>query len=142
MISQLRQPESRVAGTRQVAYINNVLIVEDDHHLANWLAEVLTYENCMVDIASNGMEALDKLCATVYDAVVCDLMMPRIDGESLYKQVCKSYPYLNDKFVFITGLATIQGGMTDFIARGSCFLVPKPISTETLCAALGEVLQR
>jgi two-component system cell cycle sensor histidine kinase/response regulator CckA len=126
---------------RPVQLIHRVLVVEDDHELADLLSEVLTYENCTADLASNGMEAMEKLRGYDYDAVVCDLMLPRIDGEALYQQVAQQYPYLSDRFLFITGHATHRGGHTDFIYRSGNSLLEKPFEIEQLRAALKELFR-
>jgi len=89
--------------------MHRVLVVDDDHDLAVLLGEVLTYENCEVDIAANGMEAMDRLRTSDYDAVLCDLMMPRVDGEAVYNEVVRDYPYLANRFLFVTGQPSAQG---------------------------------
>jgi CheY-like chemotaxis protein len=119
-------------STHPVEYIHRVLVVEDDYQLAELLSEVLTYENCTADIAANGMEALDSLRGADYEVVVCDLMMPRVDGEALYNEAVRQYPYLADKFLFITGNPARRGGLTDFIHR----------TGNTLRAALKELFER
>ena len=125
-----------------VAYIYNVLVVEDDLQLADWLAEVLTYENCTVDLASNGIEALDRLCSASYDALVCDIMMPRFDGEALYHEVAKRYPYLANRFLFITGSPTVQAGMANFATRSGNLLLTKPLEIEAIRRALQDLCAR
>jgi len=127
---------------RPVEFVQRVLVVEDDHELADLLSEVLTYENCTADLASNGMEAIEKLRGADYDAIVCDLMMPRVDGEALYGQVTQQYPYLADRFLFITGEAVRKGGLTDFIYRTGNALLEKPFEVEQLRAALQELFRR
>ena len=127
---------------RPVEFIQRVLVVEDDHELADLLSEVLTYENCTADLASNGMEAMEKLRGADYDAIVCDLMMPRVDGEALYNQVTQQYPYLADRFLFITGEAVRKGGLTDFIYRTGNTLLEKPFEIEQLRSALQELFRR
>ena len=127
---------------RPVQLIRHVLIVEDDYELADVLAEVLTHENCVSDHASNGMEALGKLRSTHYDAIVCDLMMPRVDGQAFYNQVAKDYPYLADQFLFITGQSSRQAGLTDFITRTGNTLLEKPFDIEQFRAALQELFVR
>lgn len=124
------------------AFINRVLVVEDDYQLAELLAEVLTYENCTADIAANGMEALDLLRGADYDAVLCDLMMPRFDGEALYREAAKSYPHLADRFLFITGHASRRGGFTDYIYSTGNTILEKPFEIEQLRAALQELFKR
>ena len=127
---------------RPVQLIRHVLIVEDDYELADVLAEVLTHENCVSDHASNGMEALNKLQSTSYDAIICDIMMPRVDGQAFYQQVAREYPYFSDRFMFITGQTTRKAGFTDFIMRTGNSLLEKPFEIEQLRIALNELFSR
>ena len=127
---------------RPVELIHRVLVVEDDHQLSDLLAEVLTFENCTTELASNGMEAIEKLRGADFDGIICDLMMPRVDGEAFYKKVAQEYPYLANRFVFITGQAVHRGGLTDFIYRTGNNLLEKPFEVEQLRAALKELFRR
>ncbi len=127
---------------RPTAYIKRVLIVEDDHQLAEMIAEVLTFENHLPDIAANGLEALDRLRTADYEAVICDLMLPGLDGERLYAEALKEFPFLAEKFLFITGQAASRAGLTDFIYRTGNTLLEKPFEVEQLRTALNELLAR
>ncbi len=127
---------------RPKEYFNRVLVVDDDYQLADLLREVLTYENCSVDVASNGMEAMGLLRSADYEAVVCDLMMPRMDGEALYNEVVKQFPYLSDRFLFMTSQAVSRAGFSDFVSRTGNTLLEKPIEVEQLRAAVGELFRR
>ena len=122
--------------------IQTVLIVEDDYHLADTLCEVLTYENCLADVAANGMEARDKLRGADYEAVVCDLIMPLIDGEALYNEIAREHPYLADKFLFITGHASAKSGFTSFIRQTGNSLLEKPFEMDQFRTALRDVFAR
>lgn len=130
------------ASPRPQEFIRPILIVEDDYLLAELLAEVLTFENCVADIASNGMEALDKLRTTEYEAIICDLMMPRVDGRALYEETVRSYPHLEHKFLFITGALAGRSGLTDFIHPTGNSLLLKPFDPDQFRAALRELLDR
>ena len=122
--------------------MHRVLVVDDDHDLAELLREVLTYENCEVDIAGNGMEAMDCLRTGDYEAVLCDLMMPRIDGEVLYNDVVRDYPFLANRFLFITGQPSRKAGFSDFVWRTGNQLIEKPFDIQQLRTAVRDVLQR
>jgi two-component system cell cycle sensor histidine kinase/response regulator CckA len=122
--------------------MHRVLVVDDDHDLAVLLGEVLTYENCEVDIAANGMEAMDRLRTSDYDAVLCDLLMPRVDGEAVYNDVVRDYPYLANRFLFITGQPSRKAGFSDFVWRTGNQLIEKPFDVQQLRTAIREVLQR
>ena len=132
--------KSKPAAPSQVMY--RVLIVDDDYELADLLLEVLTMENCVPEHAPNGMEALDRLRTGQYDAVISDLMMPLMDGETLYKEVVKKFPYLADRFLFVTSQAARQSGFTEFISRTGNGILEKPFEVDQLRTALKELLRR
>jgi len=122
--------------------MRRVLVVDDDYDLAQLLREVLTYDNCEVEIATNGMEAMDRLRAEEYDAVICDLMMPRIDGEVLYNDVVRQYPFLANRFIFVTGQASRKAGFSDFVSRTGNHLIEKPFDLAAFRAAVQDTVKR
>jgi two-component system OmpR family response regulator len=63
-----------------------VLIVEDERDLADTLRRALEEEEFAVDISADGEDALFKIREMPYDAVVLDLMLPRLDGWAVLKQ--------------------------------------------------------
>jgi DNA-binding response OmpR family regulator len=63
-----------------------ILIVEDERRMANYIGRALTEEAFAVDIASDGPKGLELARTYEYDAIVLDLMLPRLDGLS----VCRS----------------------------------------------------
>src|SRR3954454_22969236 len=82
-----------------------VLLVDDDKQLASALQWILADENFLVDVAYDGEEALLKVKAHEYDAVICDLKMPRLRGDEFYLEAKSLRPTLADRFIFITGFA-------------------------------------
>lgn len=130
------------SAAQPTVLVRHVLVVDDDPYVAEWLAEVLVYENCTADIATNAMEALDLMRSGIYDAVISDIMMPRIDGEAFYERVVKDYPYMAEKFLFITGQATVQAGISDFTTRSGNLMMIKPLQIDDLRVALQELVQR
>ena len=83
-----------------------VLLVDDDKQLASALQWILADENFLVDVAFDGEEALLKVAAHDYDVIICDLKMPRLQGDALYLRARELRPNLEDRFIFITGYAT------------------------------------
>src|SRR5580704_18991984 len=82
-----------------------VLVVDDDKQLAAALQWILADENFLVDVAHDGEEAIIKVRANVYDAVVCDVMMPRLRGDDFFLKARQIRPDIGDRFIFITGFA-------------------------------------
>ena len=62
-----------------------LLVVEDERDLAQTLRRALEEEEFAVDLAENGEDALYKIREMSYDAVVLDLMLPRLDGWSVLR---------------------------------------------------------
>ena len=57
-----------------------ILIVEDEPAIAQLVRQGLMEANYTVDVAGDGKDALDCALATDYDAVVLEILMPRLDG--------------------------------------------------------------
>ena len=62
-----------------------VLVVEDEAALGAAVAESLIDAGFVVDRAANGEEALARVKTRVYDLIICDLKMPRVDGMQFYR---------------------------------------------------------
>src|SRR5579863_1190013 len=60
-----------------------ILVVDDEKHMRNMLELGLAQHGFDVTAASDGVEALERARSTPFDAIVLDVMMPRIDGTSL-----------------------------------------------------------
>lgn len=116
-----------------------VLIVEDEPLLRKALAEQLG-EAHDVAVAANGQDALARLSAAHFDAVLCDLRMPGMSGETLYRRVESEHPYLRHRFIFMTGVGF--GVQTEsFIESVGAPMLEKPFAMEAALARIAEVLR-
>jgi DNA-binding response OmpR family regulator len=116
-----------------------ILVVDDDQQLASALQWILADENYLVDVAYDGDEALLKVKAHDYDAVICDLKMPHLRGDDFYLQARELRPPLADRFIFITGYATDPAVRNFLIEQEVKFLV-KPFPIPGLINCLRELL--
>ncbi len=116
-----------------------ILVVDDDQQLASALQWILADENYLVDVAYDGDEALLKVKAHDYDAVICDLKMPLLRGDELYLKAKEIRPPLEDRFIFITGYATDPAVRHFLIEQEVKFLV-KPFPIPGLISCLRELL--
>src|SRR5579863_851797 len=66
-----------------------VLIVEDEGKIANILRKGLLMDLYNVDIASDGEEALEKVSYNSYDFIILDVMLPKIDGLIVCREIRK-----------------------------------------------------
>ena len=64
-----------------------ILLVEDDHRIAQPLAEDLRHQHHVEDLADDGVKGWEYSQAVSYDLILLDLMLPQLDGISLCKQL-------------------------------------------------------
>ncbi len=64
-----------------------VLIVDDEELIRNIIKEYCHSEGYITDEAENGLEAIEKVKENDYDIIILDLMMPKLDGYSSYRQI-------------------------------------------------------
>ena len=64
-----------------------LLLAEDEKALSNVLVAILKHNNYSVDAVYNGQEALDYLDTEMYDALILDIMMPKVDGLTVLKTI-------------------------------------------------------
>src|SRR3954454_21149790 len=102
-----------------------VLVVDDDKQLASALQWILADENFLVDVAFDGEEALLKVKVHEYDAIICDLMMPRVRGDAFYLEAKTLRPNLAERFIFITGFAA-DSEIKDFLRDSGVKHLAKP----------------
>lgn len=85
-----------------------ILIVEDEDILRENISEMLQFKGFDTMQAANGQEALDKLEVEIPDLIICDLMMPIMNGYCLLQRV-KATPYLSHiPFIILTAFNKID----------------------------------
>ena len=111
-----------------------LLLVDDDIQLASALQWILADEKFLVDLAADGEEAIRKVKTHRYDAVVCDLMMPRVTGDEFYLKAKKLQPMLSDRFIFMTGFPA-DPKIKSFLAEHDVkyFIKPFPVGRLINC---------
>jgi DNA-binding response OmpR family regulator len=125
-------------------YINSlelkaILVVDDDQQLASALQWILADENFLVDIAFDGEEALLKVKAHDYDAVICDLKMPKLRGDEFYLKAREMRPSLGDRFIFITGYFA-DSKIALFLNQHEVKYLVKPFAVQGLINCVKELL--
>ena len=116
-----------------------VLVVEDEPALASAVADALRDAGYRVERAADGEAALECVEATVFDLVICDLKMPKLDGPSFYRVLCERKPALARHVIFVTG--DVAGTDSErFLAETGCRWLPKPFRLNDLLRVAHEVL--
>jgi PAS domain S-box-containing protein len=89
----LRKKHARAADDDRLRGAR-ILVVDDDGGIRRSLTEILELDGCRVDSASDGEDALAKLAEGRYDAVISDVVMPKMDGYDLYTSIRERWPGL------------------------------------------------
>lgn len=116
-----------------------ILLVDDDKQLASALQWILADENFLVDVAYDGEEAMLKIKAHEYDAIICDLKMPRLRGDEFYLKAKDVRPGLSDRFIFITGFAT-DPSIAVFLTKHHLKYLVKPFPVQGLIKCVKQLL--
>ena len=121
--------------------MNSLLIIEDDADCRKSMALILTMEGFGVRTAKNGANGLTLIRETRPDLILCDIIMPGMDGHSLLEHLKSDSSVANIPFIFVSALderADVRSGM----ARGADDYLSKPFTAEELLAAVVGRLQR
>jgi two-component system cell cycle sensor histidine kinase/response regulator CckA len=136
----LPRPPERAASAPDAAVGAAVLVVEDEVALGTAVAEALGDAGFVVDRASDGIEALERLKERRYDLIVCDLKMPRLDGASFYRELQTIDAAMARRVLFVTG--DVAGTDAErFLEETGCRWLAKPFRLKDLLRASREMVE-
>ncbi|GIV98447.1 MAG: hypothetical protein KatS3mg057_3104 [Herpetosiphonaceae bacterium] len=116
--------------------MKTVLIVDDELAIADMLAVMLEDEGYHVMTAENGREALIRLAQVRPDVVLCDVMMPLLDGRELCKAMQSSADYQSIPIIMMSAASAWQAG-TD--CRYAAFL-SKPFDLNEVLSVIEQLI--
>ena len=116
-----------------------VLVVEDERHMAAHLGRVLAQESFAVDLAHDGLRALELAAEHQHDAIVLDLMLPGLDGLAVCRRVRQSQA--NTPILILSARDMVEDRVRGLDAGADDYLV-KPFAIEELLARLRALLRR
>jgi len=117
--------------------MRRILVVDDEPLIVSSLLVALSRSADVLGETS-AERALQLLQTGIFDAVVCDVMMPSITGIDLHQQVVAKNPALASKFVFMTG-GTYTARARDYLESVSNPRLTKPFEIRDLVAAIEAV---
>ena len=118
-----------------------VLVLEDNAAFAEVLKETLEGQDYSVTVVPSGVEGVQKILHSDFDAIVCDMVMPNFPGDMFYRAVQNSRPHLCKRFVFISGYQD-NPKVTKFIEEVRGVVLWKPFKMRLLFEALETVTGR
>ena len=116
----------------------NILIVDDEAGIRDIIKEYLEFEDFGFDEAGDGLEAIEKIRKNDYDAVILDIMMPKVDGFTALREIRKfsqvPVVMLSARGEEYDKLFGFELGVDDYVT--------KPFSPKELIARIKSIIKR
>jgi CheY-like chemotaxis protein len=119
------------------AYRARILVVDDEPLIGRSLRRSLSDHDEVVAVTTAAAALARLRRGERYDVVLCDLMMPEMDGIEFHRRLSASHPIEASRVVFITGGA-VTARVESFFRSVQNVLLPKPIDFDTLRALIDQ----
>lgn len=116
-----------------------ILLVEDEKYMAQALEQVLQKNNYAVDLAYDGEYGLDCALSGIYDVIILDIMLPKMNGLDVLK--CLRNERVSTLVLLLTAKSETQDKVTGLDLGADDYLA-KPFKTEELLARLRALTRR
>lgn len=116
-----------------------ILIIEDEVRLAGTLADMAGEDGYTTDVANDGETGLDSALSGIYDAIVLDVMLPRLDGFEVLKQMRKEG--IQTPVLMLTAKSDLVDRVHG-LDLGADYYLTKPFENAEFLACLRAILRR
>ncbi|MBS1510301.1 MAG: response regulator [Bacteroidetes bacterium] len=121
--------------------MKKILLIEDNDDIRNNTAELLELSNYKVIVAKNGKEGVEKAIEYAPDLIICDIMMPVLDGYGVLHALHKNENIKNTPFIFLTA-KTDHDDMRRGMEAGADDYITKPFNGTELLNAVDSRLRK
>jgi DNA-binding NtrC family response regulator len=119
--------------------MSNILIIDDEKSIRKTLSEILSYEGYKIEEAGDGEEGLKKFQEKVYDVVLCDIKMPKMDGLEFLDKAGESNPDV--PVIMISGHGTIETAV-EAVKKGAYDYIAKPPDLNRLLITIRNAMDK
>jgi len=116
-----------------------ILVIEDERKLAEALCEILSKNKYAVDMALDGEFGLDCARSGIYDLILLDLMLPKLDGKKLLETVRREG--ISTPVIIISAKGLLSDRIEGLDLGGDDYIT-KPFSADELLARIRAILRR
>lgn len=118
-----------------------ILLIEDNDEIRENTAEILELANYKVDTAANGKAGVEKALECTPDLIICDIMMPVLDGYGVLHLLHKNDTLKNITFIFLTAKSE-RGDFRKGMEMGADDYITKPFNDIELLTAVESRLKK
>jgi DNA-binding response OmpR family regulator len=121
---------------------NRILVVDDEPDLTEVFTMALEYHGFKVDSFNDSQEALSKYKPGLYDLVILDIKMPKIDGFELYHEIKKKDNNANVCFLTASELYYEEFRKKEYCAIDRNLFIRKPIQNDELVKQITKMIKK
>ena len=115
-----------------------ILIVEDEFNLADVISSRMKKENYIVDCSYDGESGLENALTNIYDLIILDIMLPKINGIEILKQLRNEK--IKSKIIMLTAKSQLEDKL-DGLNNGANDYITKPFHIDELVARVNVQLR-
>lgn len=116
-----------------------ILMIEDEEYLGESIKYILKKNNYSVDLALDGEYGLDCALTNIYDVIILDIMLPKIDGITILKEIRKNK--IRIPIIMLTARDSVEDKVIG-LNNGADDYLAKPFETEELLARIKAISRR
>lgn len=116
-----------------------ILVIDDEKAIRRSITEILEFENHQIDEAEDGLIGYEKAIKNNYDIILCDIKMPKIDGEELLSKLL--ILNINSSIIMMSGHGTIDTAVSA-VKKGAYDYLAKPIDLNRLLVSIKNALDK
>ena len=116
-----------------------ILVIDDERSIRNTLKDILGLEGHKVEVAEDGEQGFTMASGTKFDAVFCDIKMPKMDGMEVLEKLRENSP--ETPVVMISGHGDVDTAV-ESIKKGAFDYIQKPLDLNRLLVTLRNALDR
>jgi two-component system response regulator AtoC len=116
-----------------------ILIVDDEENFRHMLSVILKKEKYDIEMASNGEEGLQKVSASAFDQILCDIRMPQMDGLAFLREVQKMG--VNTTIIMMSAYGTADTAI-EAMKLGAYDYISKPFKPDEIILTLKKAEER
>jgi len=111
----------------------NILIIDDEQVIIDSISKIASLEDLSVESALLGKDALDKISKTDFDLIICDIMLPEMDGFQILNELSRRN--VESPVIMTTGYSTIENAVKS-LYLGAIDFIPKPFTIDEMIALI------
>lgn len=121
--------------------MQRILVIEDDPDMGNILSFALRRGfGAAVEVVPNGAEGVERARSGTFDLVVCDMMLPGVDGLEVLRRLKRTEPVVAAPVIFVTAAPDTVFGDRTPRELGASGVITKPLDIRKLCARIEALL--